>query len=141
MNKVENNEEIAKRYYQALYALDFKTVREIASPDILFEDPTAPPEYDVARKNGIDATLDVYQSSAALNAKLKITDSFVSNGQVVLYVEISGTTAAENLGLEGGKISYNFKGFSVIQVVDGSVIHHTDYLDYSGMVDSFKSII
>ena len=40
--EVSNIEEIATTYYNALYSEDFEKVRELSSPDLVFEDPTSP---------------------------------------------------------------------------------------------------
>ena len=149
MNNSQNNtenmdksnlEEVAKTYYNALYSSNFNKVKEVASPNLTFEDPTALPDYP-EKVAGLDSLMKFFQeSSSALNMKMKIIQSYTSNDRVVIFQEITGITAASTFGQDGDKIEYKMQGVTVIQVVGGLVVRHTDYMDYKGLFASFKPV-
>ena len=123
-------EDIATSYFNALYAQDFDRVAELTAPDVLFDDPTSPPGFIPTTENRDDLIEAYRQSLPLLDQEMKIIRSFASHDKVVLYVTIEGTTIGEFFGHEAKRVAYETEGIAVIQVVDGVVVHHSDYMDY-----------
>lgn len=122
--------EIAEQYYTALYAGDNDAVRELAAPDMAFQDPTAPEAYGVPVLNELEPVLELFSGFSGKGVTLEFTDSYASSDQVVLVVELSGTLPAASLGMEEGNFSFESNGVSVLTVSDGKVVSHTDYMNY-----------
>ena len=122
--------DIAQKYYQALYSGDNDTVRDMAAADMAFEDPSAPEAYGVPALNALEPVLDLFAGFAAGDIKVAFTDSYASSDQVVLVVDLSGTVPAAALGMEEGTFSFESNGVTVLQVTDGKVVGHTDYMNY-----------
>ena len=141
-----NNEmsqiEIGKKYYQALYAGDHAQVKELAAIEMVFEDPTAPPEFGIPPSlNNLESFLAFMQESLQGEINIKYTDSYVSNDRVVLTIETKGVIPASIMGMgRTGMVEYQSHGVSVLHVVEGKVIRHTDYFDYSELASSFNKI-
>lgn len=133
--------EIANTYYKALYSQDFDKVREISSPNLIFEDPTSPPGLIPAKVSGLDSVITYFQTNLPkLNVDMTITKSYASNGCSILHQNSSGTTLASTFGIDGDKIRFQIQGVTVIQVKNGLVIRHIDYFDYSGLFSSFRPV-
>lgn len=134
--------DIAKQYYQALYAGDFDTVRRVASADLKFADPSAPHEFGIpAQLNDLESFLAFMQVNLPSNIDILLSDSFVSNNRVVFTVSSKGSIPAKAAGMEGeGQLEFSAKGISILHVVDGKVIQHTDYFDYPALAKSFKPV-
>ena len=134
--------EIAKKYYQALYTGDFETVRLVASAEMKFADPSAPHEFGIpAQLHDLESFLTFMQANLPDNVEVNISESFASNNQVLLMVTSKGTISAETAGMgDKGSVEFLVKGVSVLQVVDGRVIQHTDYFDYPALAKSFKPV-
>ena len=128
--------DIATKYYNALYSGEYDTVRSVASPDMLFEDPTAPEEFGIpSRIESLDECLKFIEANTPGKIEIEFTDKYVSNDRVVLKVKMNGTAPAEIFDMgEEGNVAFTMKGVSILHVVDGRVIHHSDYMDYSGTV-------
>lgn len=132
--------DVAKKYYTALYAGENDTVRELAAPDIAFQDPTAPEAYGVPVLNELEPVLELFSGFSGKGVTLEFTDSYASNDQVVLVVELSGTLPAASLGMKEGNFSFESNGVSVLTVSDGKVVSHTDYMNYPRFEESLKPV-
>lgn len=141
-NNTDNTEEIAITYYYAITSGNFDKVRELSSPDVIFEDPTSPSGLVPAKIVGQDSLIAYYEENVEKleDKKVKVVKSFVSNNYVVLYQEIKATTDLSSFGLEGGKVKFVLKGVAVVHVTDGLVTHYIDYLDYTGMLSNAESV-
>lgn len=130
--------DIATKYYQALYSGEYETVRSLASPDMMFEDPTAPEEYGIPpRLERLEDFIKFSEANLKGEVQINFMDKYVSNDHVVLRVEIKGTYPADVVGMgEDGLAEVIGQGISVLHVVDGKVISHSDYMDYAGAVAS-----
>jgi len=47
-------------------------------------------------------------------------------------VKLKGVIPASIVGMGEGSVEFITKGFTVLQVSNGTVISHTDYINYSG---------
>jgi ketosteroid isomerase-like protein len=125
-------EKIAIAYYNAITSGDFDKVREVASTDLVFEDPTAPLGLIPAKIVGLESVIAFYKGAISkLEKEIQITHSFESNNYVVLHQEVMGTTDVSDFGQEGGTIEFRLPGIAVLHIVDGLVVHYIDYLDYT----------
>jgi ketosteroid isomerase-like protein len=144
--KMENNtkqfKEIASTYYYAITSGDFDKVRELSSPDLVFEDPTSPPGLVPAKLIGQDAVIAYYEENVSKleDKEVKIVKSFVSNNYVVIYQEIRATIEASSFGLEGDRFKFLLEGVAVVHVTDGLVTHYIDYLDYTGLFANAEAV-
>ncbi|MEL7379645.1 MAG: ester cyclase [Pseudomonadota bacterium] len=126
MNPVDT----ATQYFIALYAGETDTVRELAATDMAFQDPTAPDAYGVPILNELEPVLDLFSGFSGDSVNVDITNAYASNDQVVLTFELSGTLPGASLGMEVETISFESNGVTVLQVTDGQVVSHTDYVNY-----------
>jgi ketosteroid isomerase-like protein len=133
--------EIATKYYQALYSGEHDTVREVAAPDMIFEDPSAPEEFGIpAQLNELEAFLEFMSSNTPDQAETTVVNSFVSNDRVVLMITSQGVLPAAAVGGDEGFVSFATQGVTVLHVIDGKVVRHTDYYDYPGLSASFSPV-
>ncbi|WP_420588489.1 nuclear transport factor 2 family protein [Bacterioplanoides sp.] len=132
---------IATAYYKALYSGDHDLVQKVASPDMVFEDPSAPAEFEIPPViNNLEDFLSFMKANLQGEVMVTIKDSFVSNDRVILMVEVKGMLPASSVGLKGSMVRYETSGVTVLHVVNGKVIRHTDFMDYPGLTKSFKPI-
>ncbi len=134
--------DIATKYYDALYAGDFDTVRIVASSGMVFEDPSAPREFGIPPElNNLEAFLNFMEANLGGEINITYTEKFLSNDRVVLMVETDGVVPASLVGMgDEGDVTYSSRGVSILHVADGKVIRHTDYFDYPALAESFKRI-
>lgn len=134
--------DIATQYYQALYSGEYDIVRNIASPDMIFEDPSAPHEFGIPPQlNGLEKFLKFMAANLQGKVEINFTDKYVSNDQAVLIVSTKGTVPAARVGMgDEGFVEYTAQGVSILHIVDGKVIRHTDYFNYPALASSFKRI-
>ncbi|CAM1340955.1 nuclear transport factor 2 family protein [Tenacibaculum amylolyticum] len=133
--EISKSEQIAIIYHKAITSGDFEKVREVSSPDLVFEDPTAPQGLIPARIEGQDAVIAFYKEALPkVEKEIQITHSFESNNYVVLHQNIKGITDVSDFGQEGGKIEFQLPGIAVLYIVDGLVTHYIDYLDYTDIM-------
>lgn len=133
--------DIATQYYHALYSGDYAAVRELAVPEMVFEDPSAPPEFNLpAELHDLESFLSFMQANLQAEAEVNIKQSYVSNHRVVLQLEMRGRIPGARVGLGQGMVAYRTEGVSILQVRDQRVVRHTDYIDYPGLAKSFALI-
>lgn len=134
--------DIATKYYQALYSGEHHVVKNLASPKMVFEDPTAPHEFGIpSQLNGLEEFLEFMKSNLQGAVDITFTDKYVSNNRVVLTVTTKGTVPASRVGLgEEGIVEYASQGVSIIHIFEEKVVRHTDYFNYPALADSFKKV-
>lgn len=133
-----SQDDIAKEYFTGLYAGDRDAVRALAAPDLAFQDPSAPAAYGVPVLVELEAVLDLFAGFAG--ALVEFTNVYASNDQVVVAVEISGTLPAAAFGLEGGDVSFASNRTTILQIKEGLVISHTDYMNYPRFEQSITPV-
>lgn len=132
-------EQIAITYYYAITSGDFDKVREVSSPNLVFEDPTAPSGLIPSKIKGQDLVIAFYEEALPkIEKEVEVTQSFESNGYVVLHQKIKGITDASDFGQEGGKVEFHLPGVAVLHIVDGLVVHYIDYLDYTEVMSKMS---
>lgn len=133
--------DIANKYYLALYSGDFDTVRNLASPEMVFEDPSAPPEYNVpAKLNKLEDFIKVMKDYLQGGETVSLSNQYVSNDQVVMMVTIKAMVPASTVGMGEGKAEYTVTGISILHVKNEQVIRHSDYMDYTKVSKSYKLV-
>jgi hypothetical protein len=58
----------------------------------------------------------------------------------VLPLNGRGRTDAATFGQPGGEIEFRVQGTTVVQIVDGLVVRHSDYFDYPGVLSSVRPV-
>jgi hypothetical protein len=132
--ELSKNEQIAIAYHTAITSGDFDKVREVSSPDLVFEDPTAPSGLVPAKIEGLDSVISYYTNVPEMEKDIQITYSFESNNYVILHQEIKGITDISKFGQKGGEIEFLLSGIAVLHIVDGMVVYYIDYLDYTDVL-------
>lgn len=102
----------------------------MASPNIAFQDPSAPDAYGVPVLNRLEPGLNLFSGFSGGGVSVEFTDRYASNDHIVLVVELSGIAPAASLGIDGGDISFATNGVPLLQASDGQVLSHTDYMNY-----------
>ncbi|WED24737.1 ester cyclase [Vibrio sp. JC009] len=125
--------DIATNYYDSLYKGDYSTVRQLASSDLIFKDPTAPEGYGVPNQiDSLNNFVEFFEANSQGPMQVSYAEKFASNDQVVLQVQLKGVVPANMVGMGEGSVEYISNGFTVIHMSNGKVMSHTDYIDYSG---------
>ncbi|MGL6259836.1 nuclear transport factor 2 family protein [Vibrio sp. WXL210] len=124
---------IATNYYDSLFSGNYDAVREVASPDLIFKDSTAPDGYGVPNKiETLDNFLNFFESNVQGPTQVTYSQKFASNDQVVLQIQLKGVIPASMVGMGEGSVEYVSTGFSVLHLDGEKVVSHTDYIDYAG---------
>jgi predicted SnoaL-like aldol condensation-catalyzing enzyme len=136
-----NEIRIAEEYFYSLFSGKFEKVRELSSLDLIFEDPTTPVGVFADKIVGLDAFVDYFSDlNKNSDSNVKIVKSYASNNKVVLYTKSTVTADAKTFNLEGGKISFEIVGTTILELRESLVIKHSDYYDYEGAFASITSI-
>ncbi len=122
-----NTAEVAPLYLQAYLDEDFETQQELLAPDAKFQDPTSqvfgPPAGSLFE--GADAIIErrraVFQNVSDFD--LEIQESFVANHHAVYMGTVRYTVASGR--------SFAQSAVFIIEVKDGKVTRHWDFVDYS----------
>ena len=128
---------VAMDYLETLYRFDFDSLSELASPDLILEDPTAAfTTGEPLRLEGLAAVVDVFRSFAETvdSVELKIEHTFTSGDHVVAYLEFVTVGDGAFAGRPGVQISLRVPVVTVLRVQDGRVTHHLDHADYESML-------
>jgi ketosteroid isomerase-like protein len=123
----DSTKDIAGRYLQAYLSEDFRQQKAMMSDDVIFQDPTAAvfgPELGRKFTNARDLLASREQVFASISDfDFDVEKSFVSYHHAVYMGEINYTDASGS--------QYRQPAVFIIEVRNGLVSRHWDYVDYS----------
>jgi len=128
--------EIGRGYLETVYRFDFEAQAEYYTEESVFEDHTVDVFDTTWRFVGPDEIVGLFRDTlpeTPLRVTVDIQDAFIVEDRVHFYVHYINTGDGAPLGRPGETITVVVKGFTILRIVDGKVLHHLDYIDYPGM--------
>ena len=127
----QDNTAIAKAYFEALYTTrDYDRVLTFTADNMRFADSTAVGvEGALSDANRTEFVEYFRENMAHVDSQVDITKSFEGNGEVVLYLRYHGSMPDKH----GKTVKFETEGITIIQVKNGKVTHHRDYVDYKSL--------
>mgnify|MGYP003700444075 CR=1 FL=1 len=134
--------DIAERYLAAYSTFDTEKMAPLLSDDMVFTDPTKPPEMNdgqVFTHVGKKAVLTALGGYASLYEEFsldyKIDRRYESNGAVVFVGDVTYNILTD----AGQTLTGTAPIVTVVKVNNGKIARHTDYYDYAGNVIETKN--
>ncbi len=128
--------EIGREYLETVYRFDFEGQRAYYTDESVFDDPTAEVFGEPYHFVGGDAIVGFFQETqpaTELTVRVDIQDAFVVGNRVHFFVHYENRGDGAPFGSPGEQVTVIAKGFTILRIVDGKVLHHLDYIDYPGM--------
>jgi len=131
--------ELSERYLERLCANDLDGLGELLAKDALFEDPTrATLNGQEERIQGRAAILKSFGKRAehAAESRVEIVESFVTGEHVIMRLNYLSTpkTKVIRAGSSEGDDQLVISTVTVLQIHQGKVVHHVDYVDYASIL-------
>ena len=128
--------DIGRRYLETVYRFDFDQQATFYTEDSVFEDHTVDIFEQTWHFKGPDEIVGLFRDTlpeTPLKVDVDIQDAFIVADRVHFYVHYHNTGDGTPMGVPGKEITVTAKGFTILRIVDGKVLHHLDYIDYPGM--------
>ena len=128
--------DIGKRYLDTVYRFDFEQQASFYTAESVFEDHTVDIFDQTWLFTGPDEIVGLFRDTrpeTPLEVRVDIQDAFIVGDRVHFYVHYYNTGDGTPMGVPGREITVVAKGFTILRIVDGKVLHHLDYIDYPGM--------
>ncbi len=120
------SDSLIDRYLKAFETYDVRTMSTFWAEDVVYADPTFGATFE-GREHARDTLLGMLDPEQTFS--IKITSRFTTNDVTVLTIQGSATIRRPD-GSDGPRIKTQTPGVVVLQVVNGKVVKHTDYVDY-----------
>lgn len=127
---------VALRYLDAIESMEWQRMRSLLSADAKYTDPTMIYfDRDAIDIQGADDIVAFWRSSSeesgTSNISYETTACFETAGYYVVNLDINIAVAGSFWNVNKAEIELPGKVMSVIQVIDGRVVEHHDYVEYS----------
>jgi hypothetical protein len=128
--------EIGRDYLDTVYRFDFAAQATFYTPESVFEDHTVDILGQSWHFTGPEEIVDFFRGTlpdTELLVRVDIQDAFVVADRVHFYVHYYNAGDGTPLGYPGTQMEVVARGFTILRIVEGKVLHHLDYIDYPGM--------
>ena len=129
---------VALRYLDAIESMEWQRMRSLLADDARYTDPTMIYfDREAIDIRGADGIVEFWRSSSEDSGTSQIgyetTGCFETAGYYVVSLEIRITVSGEFWNIGKPEIVLPGKVLSIIRAVDGRVIEHNDYVEYSNV--------
>ncbi len=135
--------ELAERYLHTLYDPDFEAMAAFLTEDSVWEDPSlAYFDHGPRKIEGSEGILDFYRQSSlggATKTTFTVEDHFVTGERVAMEVLYATQGDGVHLGYPGLEVSFTVRGFTVLTIEQGKILHHLDHVDYASMMQQVEA--
>ena len=128
----------ARAYLQAVYTeSDFEAMATFLTEESVWEDPTMAYFGDEKVIEGADAIVEFYRWAnlgGETRTTVEVKNHFVTGERVMMDVLYTTTSDGVLVGYPGVQLHGTSRGFTILQIRDGKVLHHLDHIDYPGLM-------
>lgn len=136
--RVQENEAVVRRFFEAWNEADFDAVEEVVAADAEHHNPMDPPDLPPGPEGEIQL-IETYRS-AFPDAAIEIEDLLSDGDRVAVRWTATGTQEGEFMGVEPTGAEVDIAGFEINRVEDGRIAESWGLFDGLGLLRQLDAV-